>query len=90
MVVAVEAEEVAEDTQGTINMQAAITTPVATPTGMEDLWFRNCCEVERTWCSPCSMASLLALSGPPQMSHGRRYKSRMLPVTFHKIHGNNS
>lgn len=72
MVVAVaEVEEVeVEVTQGTINMQAAITTPVATPTGMENLRSRNCCEVERTWCSPCSMASLPALSGPPQRDHG--------------------
>ena len=81
-----EAEEAEEATQGTINMQAAITTPVATPTGMENLWSRNCCEVERTWCSSCSMAPLPALSGPPRMSHGIGCKTRMLPVTFHRIY----
>jgi hypothetical protein len=79
VVAVAEAEEVeVVVTQGTINMQAAITTPVATPTGMENLWSRNCCEVERTWCSPCSMASLPAVSGPPQRDHGTGCKTRML------------
>ena len=59
--VVVEAEVAEEDTQGTINMQAAITTPVATPTGMENLWSRNCCEVERTRCSSCCMAAFASL-----------------------------
>jgi hypothetical protein len=53
--------EVVEDIlTGTINIQAAITTPVATPEGMKTYWSRYCCEVERIWCFPiCGRAFVL-------------------------------